>query len=166
MLDLEFRDTRITDVDALFEVRANTRQNPLSRAALAELGITPESTSAALINGTIVGSICTSQERVVAFCSGAVETGEILVLAVLPEYEGLGIGTQLLNRVVARLQSAGAQRLWLAAAADPTVRAHGFYRALGWQATGERTANGDEILELGHVDKLPALRKRFSDAPE
>jgi len=45
-MDLEFRDTRITDVDALFEVRANTRQNPFSRVALAELGITPESTSA------------------------------------------------------------------------------------------------------------------------
>jgi hypothetical protein len=61
-MDLEFRDTQITDVDALFEVRANTRQNPAS--------------------------------------------------------------------------------------ADPTVRAHGFYRALGWRPTGERTANGDEILEL------------------
>ena len=147
-MDLEFRDTRITDIDALFEVRANTRQNPLSRAALAEIGITPESTSAALISGTIVGSVCTSRERVVGFCSGAVETGEILVLAVLPDYEGRRIGTRLLDYVVARLRKAGSPRLWLAAAADPTVRAHGFYRALGWRATGERTANGDEILEL------------------
>jgi len=148
MMDLEFRDTRITDVDALFEVRANTRQNQLSRAALAELGITPESTSAALISGATVGAVCTYRKRVVGFCSGAVETGEILVLAVLPDYEGRRIGTRLLDYVVARLRKAGSPRLWLAAAADPTVRAHGFYRALGWRATGERTANGDEILEL------------------
>jgi len=149
MMDLEFRDTRITDVEALFEVRANTRQNQLSRAALAELGITPESTSAALISGATVGAVCTYRKRVVGFCSGAVETGEILVLAVLPDYEGRRIGTRLLDYVVARLRKAGSPRLWLAAAADPTVRAYGFYRALGWQATGERTANGDEILELG-----------------
>jgi ribosomal protein S18 acetylase RimI-like enzyme len=148
-MDLEFRDTRTSDVDALFEVRANTRQNPLSRAALAELGITPESTSAALISATIVGSVCTCRERVVGFFSGAVETGEILVLAVLPDYEGRRIGTRLLDYVVTRLRKAGSPRLWLAAAADPTVRAYGFYRALGWRATGERTANGDEILELG-----------------
>jgi len=67
---------------------------------------------------------------------------------VLPDYEGRRIGTRLLDYVVARLRKAGSPRLWLAAAADPTVRAHGFYRALGWRATGERTANGDEILEL------------------
>jgi ribosomal protein S18 acetylase RimI-like enzyme len=149
MMDLEFRDTRITDVEALFEVRANTRQYQLSRAALAELGITPESTSAALISGATVGAVCTYRKRVVGFCSGAVETGEILVLAVLPDYEGRRIGTRLLDYVVARLRKAGSPRLWLAAAADPTVRAHGFYRALGWRATGERAANGDEILELG-----------------
>jgi ribosomal protein S18 acetylase RimI-like enzyme len=128
----------------------NTRENPLSRAALAELGITPDSTSSALINETIVGSVCTSLDRVVGFCSGAVETGEILVLGVLREYEGQGIGTRLLDRVVTCLRNAGAPRLWLAAAADPAVRAHGFYRALGWRATGELTDNGDEILTLQH----------------
>jgi len=146
--DLEFRDTRVADVDALFDVRASTRENPLSRAELAELGITPESTVAALKRGDIVGSVCLSNSHVVGFCSGDLATGEILVLAVLPDFEGRGIGKQLLARVVARLQSAGATRLWLAAAADPTVRAHGFYRALGWCPTGERVSHGDEILEL------------------
>ena len=150
-MDLEFRDTRVTDVDALFEVRASTRQNPLSCAELADLGITPGSTADGLQRGKIVGSVCTYQRRVVAFCSGDPQTGEILVLAVLPEYEGRGIGKQLLSRVVARLQHGGARRLWLAAAADPAVRAHGFYRALGWQPTGEHSAHGDEILEL-HSD--------------
>jgi len=147
MSDLEFRDTQLADMEALFDVRARTRHSPLSRADLAHLGITPESTSAALQRSDIVGSVCTSHHQVVGFCSGEVATGEILVLAVLPEYEGRGIGKQLLSRVVARLQRAGAQRLWLAAAADPTVRAHGFYRALGWQPTGARAPNGDEILE-------------------
>ncbi len=47
-MELEFRDTQLTDIDALFELRGRTRQNPLSREALAQLGITPESTYRAL----------------------------------------------------------------------------------------------------------------------
>jgi ribosomal protein S18 acetylase RimI-like enzyme len=147
-IKLVFRETRLSDIEALFEVRARTRQNPLSRADLAQLGITPESTAAAFGSGTIVGFVCTCDDRVVGFCSGEFDGGEILVLAVLPDFEGRGIGKQLLSSVVARLQQPGARRVWLAAAADPTVRAHGFYRALGWQPNGERTSNGDEILEL------------------
>ena len=49
-----------------------------------------------------------------------------------PIYEGRGVGYG---------------RVWLAAAADPTVRAHGFYRSLGWRPTGELPPSGDEILE-------------------
>ena len=147
-MQIEFRETQLTDVEALFEVRARTRQNPLSRAALAQLGITPESTASALRSGKIVGFVCTCDGGVVGFCSGDVGSGEVLVLAVLPEYEGRGIGKRLLSDVVARLRRGGAQRIWLAAAADPTVRAHGFYRYMGWRPTGESTSNGDEILEL------------------
>jgi len=146
MSPLEYRDTRVADINVLFEVRANTRQNPLSRADLAELGITPDSTTAALESGALVGSVCTCDDRVIGFCSGDPHTGEVLVLAVLPDYEGRGVGKQLLARVVERLQRARPIRVWLAAAADPTLRSHGFYRALGWRPTGERTENGDEIL--------------------
>jgi ribosomal protein S18 acetylase RimI-like enzyme len=147
-MQLEFRETRLTDIDALFEIRGCTRQNPLSREALAQLGITPESTATDLTAGNISGAVCTHDNRIVGFCTGDVHTGEILVLAVLPDYEGRGVGRQLLSRVIDRLQAAGARRIWLVASADPTVRAHGFYRALGWQPTGQRTTNGDEILEL------------------
>ena len=154
-MQIEFRETQLSDVEALFEVRARTRQNALSRAALAQLGITPESTACALHSGKIVGFVCTCDGRVVGFCSGDVGSGEVLVLAVLPDYEGRGIGKQLLSHVVARLAGAGMQRVWLAAAADPTVRAHGFYRRLGWRPTAESTSNGDEILELAPGASAP-----------
>jgi len=74
-------------------------------------------------------------------------TGEITFLAVLPSHEGQGIGRRLLSLVVNRLHMAGAQRIWLAAPSDPADRAYGFYRAVGWQATGDRTNKGDDILE-------------------
>jgi GNAT superfamily N-acetyltransferase len=73
------------------------------------------------------------------------------VLAVLPHYEGMGIAKGLLSRVVDWLLTTGAQRVWLAASSEPTVRAYGFYRTLGWQP------NGDEILEL-HTDAIRTRR--------
>jgi hypothetical protein len=42
-VELEFRETQLTDLEALFQLRAATRENPLSRDPLAKLGITPGS---------------------------------------------------------------------------------------------------------------------------
>lgn len=72
----------------------------------------------------------------------------MVVLAVLPEYEGRGVGKRLLGEVVGELRALGHRRLWLAAAPDPAIRAHGFYRSQGWRPTGEVDGIGDEILVL------------------
>ncbi|MNN87715.1 Acetyltransferase (GNAT) family protein [compost metagenome] len=70
------------------------------------------------------------------------------MLALLPEFENRGIGRQLLHEVVSLTRDAGHTRLFLACSADPRSRSYGFYRHLGWQATGEVDEAGDEILEL------------------
>jgi ribosomal protein S18 acetylase RimI-like enzyme len=147
-MDLDFRETRSTDIEALFEIRALTRENAFSRESLAELGITPASVAAGFSGGLLKGWVCSHGSRIVGFCTGHAETGEVLVLAVLPQYEGLGIGKRLLAQVVEALRAAGCTRIWLAASATPTVRSYGFYRALGWRPNGERTEIGDDILEL------------------
>lgn len=147
--EVTFRETRQTDLEGLFEVRAATRENPVSRDTLAKLGITADSVAAGLSGGWTKGWVCEHGSRVVGFCTGDLATGEVLVLAVLPQYEGLGIGRKLLSLVVGQLSAARARRVWLAASSNPAVRSYGFYRALGWRATGERTGNGDEILVLG-----------------
>jgi len=148
MTELVIRETREADVDRLFEVRARTRENPISREELAAMGITPASTAAALSSGDEKGWVCVDGAEVVGFCGAEAAGGEVLVLAVLPEYEGKGIGKRLLCEAVVWLRSRGASRVWLAASPDPAVRAHGFYRAQGWRPTGERQQNGDEILVL------------------
>ena len=128
MRALEFREVRSADV------------NPLSAEA------------ANLLNGgRITIWICLDDSNQVGHCEGDRATGEIIGLAVQPGYRRRGVGTRLLQQVVDSLRGAGAKRIWLDAPNDPTIPAHGFYRALGWRATGQFTGEHPyfgEILEL------------------
>ena len=151
-MELTIRETLPSDVEELFSVRARTRENVLSKEQLAEFGITPGSIAGHVVEGRIRGWVCSHDADLGGFCNGDRETGEILVLAVLPEYEGRGIGTRLLAHVVDWLRSIGFDTLWLAASPDPGMRAYGFYRSLGWRPNGRIDENGDEILVL-HGEK-------------
>ena len=146
-MEAVFRAVQPSDVEALFSVRARTRENAISKDQLASIGITVGSLAEGMHSGRVIGQVCLHESNLVGFCLGDIAQGEVLVLAVLPEYERRGIGTRLLSLVVDGLRSAGCPTLWLAASADPTVRAHGFYRSLGWRPSG-RKQGGDEILVL------------------
>ena len=86
--------------------------------------------------------------ELVGYCFGDRRSGEVVVLALLPAWEGQGLGARLLSLVVDGLRSEGFERLFLGCSADPASRSHGFYRHLGWRPTGERDGHGDEVLEL------------------
>ncbi|WP_420821232.1 GNAT family N-acetyltransferase [Ramlibacter rhizophilus] len=75
------------------------------------------------------------------------DVGEIVVLAILPEWEGRGIGKRLLAMAIEELATLGLARLFLGCSTDPNSRSYGFYRRLGWRSTGQIDAAGDEILE-------------------
>lgn len=143
-----FRETLPSDVEELLAVRARTREDPISQEQLAELGITPEVIAEHIASGRIKGWICAHESELVGFCNGDGQTGEFLVLAVLPEHENKGIRSKLLAHVVEWLRSIGFNTLWLAASPDARTRAHGFYRSLGWRPSGKIDENGDEILVL------------------
>jgi len=147
-VELTFRETLPSDVGELFSVRARTRENPVSCDQLAKLGITPDVIAGQIASSRIKGWVCSHESNLIGFCNGDGETGEVLVLAVLPEYEGRGVGSNLLAHVVEWLRSVGFNSLWLAASPDAATRAHGFYRSLGWRPNGKIDENGDEILVL------------------
>jgi GNAT superfamily N-acetyltransferase len=136
------------DTDALFDVRAATRDNAIPRERLAALGITPATLAAAMAQGDYRAWVIEADHRVVAFCGADRSQGEIAVLAVRSGFEGRGFGAQLLDAAVAWLHATGCERVWLFAGADPALRSHGFYRARGWAPSGRRDANGDEELVL------------------
>ncbi len=148
-MDFRIREVTDADMDSLFDIRARTRENAIPRWYLESIGITAETWMASIRSGAEQTWLCEVGGIPVGFCGADARTGEIVVLAVLPEYEGRGIGSALLDRAVGWLREKGWKRLWLATNPDPGVRSHGFYRSRGWIGTGEiQQRGGDEILVL------------------
>lgn len=142
------RPARPGDIAACIDLRGRTRENAVSAARLAELGITEASWSAQVRGGELPGFVAIVQDALAGYCFADARTGEIVVLALLPEHEGRGLGRHLLDRTVAHLASLGHRRLFLGCSSNPAHRSFGFYRRLGWTPTGERDRLGDDVLEL------------------
>jgi ribosomal protein S18 acetylase RimI-like enzyme len=84
-----------------------TRQNAISREGLAALGITPTSVAENLAAGRTRGWVCAHESRLVGFCIAQGSSGEVLVLAVLPDFEGRGYGRRQQLGVDHRTPSSG-----------------------------------------------------------
>jgi GNAT superfamily N-acetyltransferase len=145
---LSHRPAAPEDAPACIALRGRTRQNAIPVAQLAAYGITAASWAEGIRSGDTPGHVCLQGDALVGYCFGDRHTGEVLVLALLPEFEGRGLGRDLLARVVQQLAGLGWPRLYLGCSTDPASRSHGFYRHLGWQPTGQPDGHGDEILEL------------------
>jgi ribosomal protein S18 acetylase RimI-like enzyme len=146
-MKLEFRPARLPERLLSPDMSAATERSS-GREFLLRLGITLQPTRADLLNGRVRMWECAHDSQVVGRCAGDRRNGEIVFLDVHRGYEGLGIGAKLLFIVVGWLRAEGTRRLWLVAPCNPTLRAFGFYRALGWRPTGEFINDANEILEL------------------
>jgi GNAT superfamily N-acetyltransferase len=146
-MPLTYRPATAHDIPECITLRGNTRENAVSATRLAELGITTATWAAQVKANLLPGTVCQSNGKIAGYCFGDAQTGEVVVLALLPEYENQGIGKQLLHNVMDTLQTHGHSRLFLGCASDPRVRSHGFYRHLGWRPTGTADSHGDEVLE-------------------
>ena len=145
---LDYRKSIANDAEQCIEMRGKTRQNPASREYLASLGITVDTWGEGIRTGALRGHVAWSGADMVGYCYGDSDSGEVIVLAVLPDFEDQGVGREVLNRVVDELAGLGHRRLFLGCSPDPASRSHGFYRHLGWRSTGTFDARRDEILEL------------------
>jgi len=151
---------QIDDLPAVFAVRLSTIENAVTMEEMEDrYGVTPQSLSEAM-KSHVKGWLCEDSGSVVGFSMGDGSKGEVQVVAVLPEYEGRGIGKILLARVQTWLFSMGHEEIWLLANPDPSTRAHGFYRRQGWHATGTMR-HGDEVLKLGKADQSSWRSDRF-----
>ena len=141
-----FREIESNDIPGLFDVRLSANENQVTSEYLAGIGITPKSIADGLA-GPLKGWLCEVSGKVVGFSLGNKETGEMMVVAVLPEYEEMGIGKKLMKLIQEWLWACGHDEIWLLATPDPKLRASGFYEKLGWEKAGAGN-DGHEILKL------------------
>ena len=147
------------DIAACVELRGRTRENAVSRERLEAIGITVGSWSSDVADGSLPGHVCFAGSELAGYCFGARDTGEVVVLALLPQYENRGVGKTLLNLMVRDFERLGFRRLFLGCSTDPGTRSHGFYRHLGWRSTGTFDAFNDEVLEYCFADSDGVARK-------
>ncbi|MDN2673890.1 GNAT family N-acetyltransferase [Janthinobacterium sp. SUN026] len=145
---ITFHPAKAEDTPAFIDLRGRTRQNAVPAERLAEVGITAGTWAEMMRSGSLPGHVCHHDGQLAGYCFGERDTGEIIVLALLPEFEGLGIGKTLLELVMTELRAHGHQRLFLGCSDDPASRSYGFYRYLGWTSTGETDKYGDDVLEF------------------
>jgi GNAT superfamily N-acetyltransferase len=131
---MPIRPIEVRDLPELFEIRAATRENAFSRDALRDIGITEESTAAAL-SSTHRGWLSETDGKKNGFAMGDGSTGEMCVIAVLPEFEGQGFGAGLLGAVETWLFSLNWRQLWLWTSSNRRTRAFSFYTKHGWVVT-------------------------------
>lgn len=147
-IELQISRAVAADAPECILVRGMTRENAVSEDRLRAHGITAESWADDIRSGRLPGWVARRGGQLVGYCFGAANTGEVVVLALLPQEEGAGLGKRLLQLVIDDLKSKGHTQLFLGCAADPSVRSYGFYRHLGWISTGKTDENGDEVLCL------------------
>lgn len=138
------RELLKTDIEDILDVRTSTKENHFSLRDLEQNGIDKKSVTDWL-DGSIKGWVCETSGRIVGFAMGNSQSAEVLVIALLPEYENLGIGQRLMAKVQNWLWSFSHDHLWLWSNPDSSVRAHGFYRKLGWRPTGESSGNNEKL---------------------
>lgn len=143
---MSIRPITAANIPALFYVRPRTRENALTLEELRDLDITPES-----VANWLEGSTCgwlweTPAGEVVGFYMADRSNAELLVIALLAEYEGRGIGGQLMQHAEDWLARSGCKRAWLTTDVDQSLRAYGFYRHRGW--TDWKIEGGLRFMQL------------------
>jgi GNAT superfamily N-acetyltransferase len=138
------REAGVVDMPGISRVRFAVRENVLTPEQLASRGITNESVAASLLTHR-KGWLAEHGGEIVAFSMADRADPSIFALFVLPDYEGRGLGSRLLQLALDWLEQQGADRIWLAT--GPGTRAQRFYERRGWVEIGKE-ARGDVKLEL------------------
>ncbi|WP_324745867.1 GNAT family N-acetyltransferase [Pseudomonas veronii] len=128
-MDAVIRLAKLADIDAIFKIRTSVRENHLSQDQLTEIGITPEAISQA-ISETPCAWVAEVNGVPVGFSMVDIEDGCVFAVFVLPEFEGYGLGRNLMHEAESFLFQRH-QKIWLETA--EASRASGFYRNIGWQ---------------------------------
>jgi len=160
MADFAFtiREIAPVDMEAIFAVRVATWHTPTPKEDMTRMGITHDAVLAMLRDRTR-GWLAELDGRPIGFTMGHAKTGEMWVIAVLKDFEGHGVGRELMARVEGWLASEGWSEVWLTTDVDENDRAVGFYKRLGW--TDWKFEHGDRYMRKGvDLSRIHAVGSR------
>jgi [ribosomal protein S18]-alanine N-acetyltransferase len=132
-------------MDDRFRIRA---ARPADAGRIAELERvcfpdpwTPAGITEVLEAGHCLGSVAEPAGTVVAYALArwVADTGEILNLAVAPEYRRLGVARAILESILSRLAEQGVREVYLEVRAS-NIPAQSLYQLRGFRLAGMRTA--------------------------
>lgn len=135
-----------SDVDAIFKVRTSVRENALTADELIQIGVTPASI-AQTISATPCVWVAEIDSEVIGFSMVEQDNACLFAAFVLPEHEGKGIGTRLIQ-ISEHALFKHHDVAWLETAEGS--RAARLYRHLGW-GNPKDIGNGDVRLEKRRV---------------
>lgn len=139
------REATAADLPGISRVRTSVRENLLTVEQLRERGITNESVAASFLVDSKGWGVAECEGEIVAFAIADRTSQSIFALFVLPDWEGQGLGSRLLDMAVDWLGANGATAVWLTT--GPDTKAAGFYERRGWVPAG-REQHGDRRYEL------------------
>jgi ribosomal protein S18 acetylase RimI-like enzyme len=148
LLDEPIREMERRDIARCIWVRTQTRENSWSLEALHRIGIT-EPAVAQWLAAMQRGWVCELNGQIIGFSMCDRSNGKFCVVAVLPEYEGRGIGRRLVQVGQEWLHENGWPEIWLWTSPDSSTRAYKLYRRLGWRDCGVK----DSQLIMRHAEQ-------------
>ena len=133
------------DVETLFVIRTDVRENNMTREALAAIGVTPRNV-AEMLRTDSRAWLADWEGEPAAFAMADAARGTVFALFVRRGYEERGLGRALLAEAAAWLFSRGWDEIWLTTGAD-APGANAFYRRVGWHFDGV-AENGENRYTL------------------
>jgi GNAT superfamily N-acetyltransferase len=107
---IAYRQAVPEDTAYCIAIRGRTRKNAISAEQLFNSGITLESWAQDIRSGNLWGMVCLADQLMVGYCFGDRRSGEIVVLAILPDWEARGMGKLRLHGVIDALHGDGCGR--------------------------------------------------------
>jgi len=128
---MTIREAQQGDIPDMFQIRLAVRENAMTLQELEEyFGVTPESIDRFLAEEGR-GWMAEESGEAVGFSLGSRKDRSLFALFVLPEFEGRGIGTALMQAAVDWLHGQKLDEITIDTEDDPATRANALYRLFG-----------------------------------
>jgi GNAT superfamily N-acetyltransferase len=134
-MNIIIREAKLEDIPQIQIVRNSVKENTLS-----DPGLVTDADCEEFLFGRGKGWVCEIDSEIQGFSIADLKENNIWALFIHPDFENLGIGRKLHNRMLDWYFEQTKQDVWLGTA--PGTRAEIFYTKSGWQEIG---THGKEI---------------------